>query len=785
MKTFYRAAVAAVITLIASSAAHAQKQELAFWFMGARAGKNVYEARPDGSFTSETDLTLAGTRITSKLTGIRKDGALIEYEVLQAVDSVTVKIVARDGKATLETSIKDGPPRMPREYKPSKVVFANFHPAMSATLAEAYTNPASGSQRLDVFLLDGATTMAVDVIGKPAKGIEVGGARVAARAFQVRFATVDMDLYVTEDGRVAAWNVPAQFIKAVAPGWDDLVVDPTTKMPELSQPTMKTAPVQTEKIKMRDGIELTHDIARPADEGKYPVILVRTPYGRRTQMTGGEWWARRGYVFIVQDVRGRGDSAGDWEPFVHERADGYDTIDWISKQPWCNGSVGMIGGSYVGWVQWWAAVEGHPALKCIVPQVSPPDPFYNFPIDHGIPFLYGTVWWAVVVKDRGELKDMPKIEKLDGLRELPITKVDDAIVGTDVPFFNRWWEKQTSAEFGPANFMADLKKVRIPALHISGWWDGDGIGTRLNWAAMRKLGRANQWLIYGPWTHAFNSTSRLGDTDYGPEAILELESVYLRWFDTWLKGKQVGLDRLPKVRVFITGENQWADLDDWPASKSVERRLYLAGDGPANHQNSFGKLIENKPPVNQEPDRYTYNPAVTHIPKDLGSQDISSASTVVKFDPDDQDHLVYKTEPLSEPVIMTGPIDIELFFASSAVDTDFHAMVVDIDPKGEMRAIGRGGKIRARYHRSFDRPELLKPGKVYRVTIAHWDAAHRFAKGHRIGLLINSDGFPIYARNLGTGEPDATATRMVAQSNTIYHDARRASVLRFRVLKRK
>ena len=782
MNTFRLAAIAAIITVCLSSTARAQRQELRFSFMGADAGANVYEAKPDGSFVSETTLNLAGTAITSKLSGICKDGLLTEYTIEQTLGGATVKIVAREGKATLETNAKGAPTNTPREYKPSRVFFSNFHPALSASLAQAYTDPASGSQKLDAFLLDGATTMAVEVIGRPARAVDVQGRRVTARAYQVRFPTVDMDLYVTEDGQTVAWDVPAQMIKAVAPGWEGLVVDPTTKMPELSQPTFKVTTEKAVKVKMRDGVELVHGMARPTEEGRYPVILVRTPYGRGQYMAMSEWWAKRGYVYIAQDVRGRGDSSGDWEPFVHERADGYDTLDWISKQPWCNGSVGMIGGSYVGWVQWWAAVEGHPALKCIVPQVSPPDPFFNFPIDHGVPFLYGGVWWAVVVKDKGELTELPKIENLEGFRALPISKVDDAVLGKDVPFVNRWWEARTPADFGAANFMADLKKVRIPALHISGWWDGDGIGTRLNWAAMRKLGRTNQWLIYGPWTHAFNSASRLGDVDYGPAAILELDSVYLRWFDTWLKGKQVGLDKTPRVRVFVTGENRWMDLDDWPAGASRESVLYLSSDGPANHHNSVGKLVPARPPAGQEPDRYTYNPARATIPKDLGNMDTSEASTVVKFEPDDQDSLIYKTEPLAAPLIMTGPVDIELFIASSAVDTDFHATVVDIDEKGEMRAIGRGGKIRARFHRSFDKPELLKPGKTYKVTIAHWDVAHRFAAGHRIGLIISSDGFPLYARNLGTGKPDSTATRMVAQSNAVYHDAKRPSALRFRTM---
>jgi len=775
--------VAALSALVLCSAvAGAQKQELRFTFMGADAGSNVYEAKPDGSFVSETALNLAGTRITSKLTGLRKDGLLVEYTMEQTAGPATVKATARDGKFTFETPSKAGSTPKQTEFKPPSIFFANFHPALSVSLAEAYANPTSGSQKMDVLVVDGAVPMTAEVMGRPAKAIDVAGKRVVARAFLVRFSTVDMELYVTDDGRVVAWNVPAQMLKAVAPGWEDLVVDPTTKMPELSQPTLKPAPIETGKIAMRDGVELTHDMIRPAEDGKYPVILVRTPYGRKTQLAGGEWWARRGYVMLSQDVRGRGESAGEWDPFVHERADGYDTIDWISRQSWCNGSVGMIGGSYVGWVQWWAAVEAHPALKCIIPQVSPPDPFYNLPFDHGIPFLYGSVWWAAVVREKGELRQLPKLEKLDGFRELPITKVDDAVLGADVPFIDRWWAKQTPSAFGPANFMSDLKKVRIPALHISGWWDGDGIGTKLNWAAMRKLGRTNQWLIYGPWTHAFNSASRLGDTDYGPDAVLELDSLYPRWFDTWLKGKQVGIEKLPRVRIFVTGANKWVDLDDWPASQSVERRLYLASDGPANHRNSFGRLTDRPAPKGQEPDRYTYNPAVANIPKGLGAADASSATTAVNFEPDSQDSLLYKTEPLTEALVMTGPIDIELYVASSAVDTDFYASVLDIDEKGQMRVVGHGGKIRARYHDSFEKPRLLTPGRTYRLTIAHWDFAHQFAKGHRVGLLIGSDGFPIYARNLGTGEPETTATRMVAQSNTVYHDARRPSALKFRTI---
>ncbi len=776
-KAYYIAVIIALCSTFARPT-EAQKQETRFSFAGADAGGNVYEMKPDGTFESVSNLSIAGMKITSKLTGKITDGLLTEYELEQTQAGVSGKVSARAGKLKAEAAGN----KKEQDYKPGKVLFANFHPALSATLAKAFSVSAADSQRIELMIVDGGIFISIDLVKRPAKTVEVAGVKHVVQVFQARFPSVDMEIYVDDSGRTVAWNVPTQTLKAIVPGFEDLVVDPTTKMPELSQPTFKTKTEKSVKIKMRDSTELTADIARPDGIEKYPAILIRTPYGRGGQMASGDWWAKRGYVLIAQDCRGRGDSAGEWEPFVHERTDGYDTIDWISKQPWSNGSVGMIGGSYVGWVQWWAAVECHPALKCIVPQVSPPDPFFNVPIDHGIPFLYGGVWWAAVVKDKGPLTALPKLKNLEGFKQLPISKVDDAVLGADIPFVDRWWQKDTAASFGPANFSSDLKKVKIPALHISGWWDGDGIGTKMNWAAMRALGRTNQWLIYGPWTHAFNTTSRLGDTDYGPNAIMELESVYLRWFDTWLKGKQVGLEKMPKARVFVTGANEWRDLNGWPDSRSTEKKFYLSTTGPANGPESAGKLTETPPASPQEPDRYTYNPAHATIPKELTNQDPGEASTVVKLDPHDQSSLFYRTASLEKPIAMGGPIAIDLYISTSAVDTDFYGTVVDVDEKGEIRAIGRPGKIRAKYFKSFDKPELLKPGRIYKLTLAHWDTAHQFMKGHRIGLLVSSDGFPVYARNLGTGESSATGTRMVAQHETIYHDSKHPSALRFRVL---
>jgi uncharacterized protein len=764
----------------------AQNAETIQWkFGGNDAGTSKYQTHPDGKFESVTELKVAGMTLKSRLSGKLVDGMLTEFEINNQQGGKDLKVSAKDGKAqvTFEEKTREV------EYKPSKVLFGNLHPVLAETFAGAIDPAKEGIQKIDVFMLDAAVTMKVDVLKKRTRTIEVEGKKQVADVYLLRFPGTEIDLYLAQGSKFAAVDIPSQKLQAIRKGDEAFLVDPTTLHPELSQPTMKTSAEKGVKIKMRDNVELVADIVRPAGDGKYPVILERTPYGREIlSHLEGDWWARRGYVHIVQDVRGRNQSDGEWHPFVHERKDGYDTIDWIVKQPWSDGKIGMIGGSYVGWVQWAAAVEQHPALKCIVPQVSPPDPFFNFPIDHGVPMLFGALWWSNFVKEK-KVPPIPEIPKdLEKLKTLPLSKVDDEVLGRNIPFYDEWLDKETPAAFAGANFMTDMGKVRIPILHISGWWDGDGIGTKLNWAKMRALGHQNQWLIYGPWSHAFNSSSRFGDMDYGPDAITDLDSIYLRWFDTWLKNKTVNWDKQPKARVFVTGVNKWRELTDWPDQRSKEVTYYLNSEGPANGLASVGELVAS-PPKEQEPDRYTYNPAAAQIPKELKglknfAEMLAGASTVETIEPHDNDVLVYKTPPMSEPIEIGGPIELDLYFSTSAKDTDFFARVVDVDEKGVMRLIGLPGKIRARYLSGWEKPLLLQPGKVYKATIALWDTAHQVEKGHRLGVIISSQMFPSYARNLNTGEPIKDARRMVAAHQTIYHDAKRPSALRFRQLAR-
>ena len=754
---------------------HFTVETITWFFGGFRVGTNTHRTLPDGRFESTTEEKVRNVTIFSKLTGTVADGLLVEYELVTRHDGNEVRVTAKDSKARIT---EEGRTREVA-FKPARAVIANEHPFLTETMLRAIDHNKAGPQYLDVLLLDQAMSVRVELRKKETLTIERGGTRTPLVHYLFYVEEVLSDLYVTEDRRFVSLDTPSQEWRATKAGdeaaIDALIRDPAIRHPELSPRTLGTTVDTGVRIKMRDGTELVATVFRPADGGRHPAILRRTPYGRGSfPPVEGAYWASRGYALIVQDVRGRNDSQGEWKPWAHERKDGYDTIEWIASQSWSNGKVGMIGGSYGGMVQWAAAAERHPALKCIVPEVSPPDPFFDIPIDHGVPALFAGLYWAEYVREKRVPAEPRSDGNLDGFLALPLSRVDDAVFGHDIPIFNDWWTKETAASFDDG-FMNDLGRIQIPVLHISGWWDGDGIGTKLNWARLREAKHPRQWLIYGPWEHAFNVATTYRDVDYGTEAIVDLDSLYLRWFDTWLKDRNVGWEKQPRVRVFVTGQNEWRDLRDWPDPTSDPLTFYLSSAGPANGAASRGRLLP-APPKREQPDRYVYDPAKVNV-------SVEGESTIITIPAGRKDLLVYRTEPFNEPIDIAGPIDLELYFSTTARDTDFFASLVVVDEKGTVRTIGQPGKIRARYLSGWDTPALLTPGKTYKAEIALWDVAHRVGKGQRLGIIIESQMFPFYARNLNTGEPNATATRMVAATQTIYHDAGRPSALRLRRLR--
>lgn len=772
-----RFACAALTLLAALSSANSLTWKT--YFAGSPVGASTYERSADGKVTESTTINLVSVKLQSSMTGRYEGNRLVEFECAEDVPQGKFKLSLKGGKFKVSAGSKEK--ELPFNIN-QEVTVGNLLPQLtvSALLKVDYSKKVP--QDVKAFMPEGGTELVLKITPLMAKTVLVNGVLQSVRPFKMALPTVEAEYILNDQDLVVAMDVPSQKLRILADGWDALYKDPLAAFPELSPATLTPKADSAVMVAMRDGIKLATDVIRPDAEGKYPAILVRTPYGRSGESLAGGIYAKRGYVFVTQDCRGREDSEGEWDPFVNEGKDGYDTIQWIAQQPWSNGKVGTIGASYAGYVQWAAAVEQPPALVCMIPQVSPPDAMHNLPYEFGVFALWPDLWWSFIVSDKKtNLKataiGLPHAEKLT---TLPLSKVDDAVLGKNIPFFDKWLTRTTMKDWKGWDFLGKISSSKVPSLMISGWWDGDGIGTKLNWAAMRAAGRKDQWLIYGPWAHAFNTTSKIGNMEYGPTAIIDLDSVYLRWFDHWLKGRPVGLEKMPKVKAFVAGANEWINLTDWPEDSTPIRTLYLAADGSATGFGKHGQLLE-KPGSALTSSTYTYDPSKAVVPAEMLKPDPTKASFKVDLSKD-KNSLVFKSAPILKRTAIAGPIQIELEFATSALDTDLFAGLVDEDEAGTAMIIGQTGKIRGSYLGGFDETHPLKPGKIYKATILPWDTAYEFKPGHRICLVIGSSGFPMFSRNLGTAEPILTAIRMVPQINTIFHSHVHPSRVAFRVL---
>ena len=534
-----------------------------------------------------------------------------------------------------------------------------------------------------------------------------------------------------------------------------------------------------QRVPMRDGVTLSADVYLPPASGldgeRYPVVLMRTPYVKAQQRTmeTARYFAGQGFAYVTMDVRGRGDSEGVFTPYVNDGRDGYDAIEWLAAQPWSDGNVGTIGGSYPGRIQWLAALEQPPHLRAMVVLVTPSDPFVETPT--GLPSPMHICWLHYVsgrVNQLMEAVNWPPVYE-----HLPLVTMDEA-VGRPLP----WWRAdvahpQLDEYWEPLRYQNKLDRIAVPVLHISGWYDDEQIGTPANFAAMTARAatpdaRRSQRLLMGPWGHAVNTVSKLGEVDFGPQSLIDLRAEQARWFNRWLRGARQGADDAP-ARLFIMGENVWRDEQEWPLARTQWTRYYLHSDGSANSRFGDGSLSPVSPAAEPR-DSYRYDPArpVPFITEPTSSQigGPDDYSAVERRD----DVLVYVTEPLATDVEVTGPITVELYAASSAPDTDFMAKLVDVHPTGFTQRLC-DGMARARFREGMDRPSLIQPGEIYKYTIDCWNTAQVFRAGHRIGLEIASSAFPKYDRNLNTGAPLCQTAEMAVAEQRICHDAEHPS----------
>jgi hypothetical protein len=546
---------------------------------------------------------------------------------------------------------------------------------------------------------------------------------------------------------------------------------------------------------MRDGTVLRANIFRPADDGVYPIALTRTPYGKDFTTTS-PWLdavrlARAGYIVVIQDVRGRFASEGEWKPFTYEAQDGYDTVEWAARLPGANGKVGMWGVSYFGFTQWAAAREAPPSLKALVPLQTWAD------TRDGVSWRGGALELGVQAYWHGGFTSLDTLFKrlegaapaeqmrtlglyayqLDHLRDeglwsLPLA--DFAPLkqqNLGAMFFESLANTYSRAYNAPYSIYEAYDRVQVPAYNVGSWYDIFCQGTIDTYTALRAGGttpeaRAAKLLI-GPWLHG-NLSSVFGDVDFGALAgdfinfQTDMTGLTQCWFDYWLKGIPNGVTDEPPVKLFIMGANVWRDENEWPLARTQYTPYYL-------HQH--GRL-STEPPSDEKPDHYTYDPA-NPTPTWGGAL---LMNPLFGLGPKDQrqldgrtDLLRYISEPLATDLEVTGPLIVKLWAGSDAPDTDFVARLIDVHPDGQALNLA-DGIIRARF-RNGETPAFLQPGQPYEFTINLWATANVFKAGHRIRLDIASASFPRWDRNLNTGEDIPTGVHMRPARQTILHDA--------------
>ncbi|MGQ9486571.1 MAG: CocE/NonD family hydrolase [Armatimonadota bacterium] len=521
------------------------------------------------------------------------------------------------------------------------------------------------------------------------------------------------------------------------------------------QPPVKK---QTVMVPMRDGVRLATDIYFPEGDGPFPVILLRSPYDRKLGEGIAQDAARRGYVMVIQNTRGRFGSEGENLPFETDGwgrlRDGEDTVEWIARQPWCNGKIGTWGGSALGITQYLLAGTG---TKKVVAQH----------ITVGAPSLYdGVVYWGGVFR-KAMIEDWLRISQFS----------PDALkIWTSHPTYDSYWrERDMTSRYRYAN---------APAIHIGGWYDIFAQATIDAFVGFQTKGgvaaRGKQKLVMGPWTHSVFQ-EKAGELTY-PNAKNPPVTAHdmWKWFDHYLKGVDNGIDREPAVVYYVMGDvtdrkapgNEWRTANRWPPVDATPTPFYL-------HPN---RSLSVQKPAQGGMLGYTYDPN-DPVPTVGGPRLTLPAGAMDQRQVESRpDVLVFTSEPLREPLEVTGRVKVVLWASSDAPDTDFVAKLCDVYPDGRSFNVCEG-TLRARFREGFTKEKLMEPGRVYRFEIDLWSTSIVFNKGHRIRVHVTSSNAPAFDPNPNTGEPFRASERTRPAHNTIYMDARRASHILLPVVK--
>jgi putative CocE/NonD family hydrolase len=526
-------------------------------------------------------------------------------------------------------------------------------------------------------------------------------------------------------------------------------------------------------VAARDGAVLSTDLYLPREGTSFPVLLCRTIYDN--QMPQYVEWAIRfaeaGYAVAIQDCRGRYDSDGPWEPYVHEPEDGFDTLEWIGQQPWCNGNIGTFGISYVGFTQILPAPLGSRYLKAVMPIANQEDNFGHLWIDGAFQLQIGIYFFQM---GRRTMQDTSaKYMHLEPLySRLPIARALDDIGQSAAlneflshPTFDSYWKSYT--------MKGRYAAIAAPAYFVTGWYDNlvhEQFKLFRSWRAEAKTDEARRLtkILVGPWSHyEIGERPTIGD-DLGPASEVDLPDLHIRWYDQRLKGVDTGIDSEPPIKIWVMGRNVWRFENEWPLSRAQPTPLYLESGGRANSAEGDGRLITSRP-ASAATDTFDYDPS-NPLPT-VGGQSLFLANAGPRDRQEVErrsDLLVYTGDALDEDLEATGPVEVVLYAATSAPDTDFTATLIDVYPDGRAVAVCEG-LVRARYRESLEEPRLVMPGEVYEYRISLWETSQVFARGHCIRLEIGSSNFPRYDRNLNTGGPIGFDDEVRSARQVIHH----------------
>ena len=551
---------------------------------------------------------------------------------------------------------------------------------------------------------------------------------------------------------------------------------------------------QNVPVKMRDGVTLRADVYRPDAAGKFPVLLERTPYNKANEVETALKDAAHGYIVIIQDCRGRYASEGEWYPFKHESADGYDTVEWAAALPYSDGKVGTFGGSYVGATQMLEAIAHPPHLAGIFPIVTASNYHANWTYQGGaLTQWFDESWTAALAQDTLNRRVAAGTNAMKFASTLPLESTSlfpapptlgNAGLGALAPYFLDWIHHPNYDDYWKQwSIEADYSRIRVPAFHTGAWYDLFLGGTLRNYLGLKAhagtdAARNGQRLLIVVGGHS-GMGRKVGDVDFGAASAVDMNAVMLRWYDNLLKDEPNGMAQEKAVKYFEMGKNEWREADSWPPAGAQSTLYYLHSQGKANSALGSG-TISSKTPGEESPDQFVDDPS-NPVPTLGGrlccdSEHLEPGARDQRPNEARQDVLVYSTPPLTHDLNVTGPVQLDLYASSTAVDTDFTAKLVDVGPDGFARNI-TGGIIRARYRNSAEHPEFITPGQVYLFTIDLWATSNVFLAGHRLRLEVAGSNFPRFDRNLNTGESPETGSRWVKATNTIYHDAAHPSAL--------